>query len=90
MSWFWPDGTPIYADTDDTGMPDIIVWQGRAYVVAEVANRWRVEDGWWRADADAGGHIRRNYYKLVTYDGMLCVVYQDLVTGDWHLQRLYL
>lgn len=88
MSWFWPDGYPVLVDTDAAGIPDVLVWGGRLRVVIEVANRWRVEDGWWRADA--GGHIRRDYYKLVTYDGMLCIVYQDLVTGDWHLQRLYL
>jgi glycosyltransferase involved in cell wall biosynthesis len=31
----------------------------------------------------------RDYYKLVTHTGLLVVIFQDLVTGDWYLERLY-
>jgi hypothetical protein len=38
---------------------------------------------WWREG------IRRDYFKLTTTTGLLVVIFHDLDTGDWYLQRLY-
>jgi hypothetical protein len=52
--------------------------------VAEVAKQWRVDVDWWR-----GEPVTRDYYKLTTTTGLLVIVYRDLLTGAWYLQRLY-
>ncbi|MCB0209356.1 MAG: hypothetical protein KDJ52_08505 [Anaerolineae bacterium] len=48
-----------------------------------VAKRWRVDQDWWR------GRIWREYFKLTTKTGLLVIIYRDLLTGEWFLQRLY-
>ncbi len=48
----------------------------------EVCNRWRVEEAWWREP------IARDYFKVVGAR-WLALVYHDLVSGTWHLERLY-
>ena len=52
--------------------------------MAEVAKRWRVDVDWWRGISTA-----RDYFKLATTTGLLIIIYQDLQTGAWYLQRLY-
>ena len=51
--------------------------------VQAVAKRWRVDQEWWQA------RIWREYFKLTTKTGLLVIIYRDLLTGDWYLQRLY-
>ncbi len=38
---------------------------------------------WWRV------RIWREYFKLTTGTGLLVVIYRDLLSGAWYLQRLY-
>jgi len=33
--------------------------------------------------------IWRDYWKVVTDTGLLCVLYQDLTQGHWYLERIY-
>ncbi|MCZ7571729.1 MAG: hypothetical protein M5U01_24525 [Ardenticatenaceae bacterium] len=82
MTRFWPDGEPI-AVAGDAENPRALTWQGRTHPVQGIANRWRVDEGWW--------HQRtwRDYFKLYTRTGLLVVIYHDLLTGRWYLQRLY-
>jgi hypothetical protein len=84
MSPLWREGQPIEIETNPLGMPVSLRWQGRSHSVAHVANHWRVDEGWWR-----GERIWREYFKLATTTGLLVIVYHDLSTGTWHLQRLY-
>jgi hypothetical protein len=46
------------------------------------ANRWRVEESWWRdpiaRDLREGRRER-----------WLALIYQDRIAGTWHLERLY-
>jgi hypothetical protein len=64
-------------------IPSQFVWQGKTHRVVEITRYWRVDIDWWRE------RIWRAYYKLRTETGLLVVIYQDLILGDWCLQRLY-
>jgi hypothetical protein len=71
----------IDVELDDDGRLVAIRWNGRREAV-EVCNRWRVEERWWRDP------IARDYCK-VAGERWLALVYHDLITGVWHLERLY-
>jgi len=83
MTRLWPEGEPIRVAVDRRGAPRRLTWRGRAHPVLGVAKRWRVDMGWWR------WRVWREYFKVITRTGLLVVVYQDLATGRWYLQRLY-
>lgn len=48
--------------------------RGEWHEVAFIANRWRVHTTWWLPEASA----QREYFKLATKSGLLCVLYHDL------------
>jgi CO dehydrogenase/acetyl-CoA synthase delta subunit len=53
---------------------------GRA--VESVRESWLIEDRWW-----SEAPLRRRYWEVVTTCGRDLVVFRDLLTGTWHLQR---
>ncbi len=63
---------PIPVIPDVIGLPDLLFLEGKRERVREVCNRWRVREEWWRRE------VYRDYYRLVTESGRLCVVYRDL------------
>lgn len=73
----------IEVAVDVAGEPVRLRWRRWQARVAAVCNRWRVEDDWWRSE------VARDYYKVRTDDGTLCVIFRDRRTGAWHLQRVY-
>ncbi len=73
---------PIEVETNEREDAIWYTWQGRRERVVEVANRWRVDDNWWRKP------ISRLYFEWVT-PTMLIEVYMDLLTGEWFLERLH-
>ena len=83
MTRLWPQGESIAVASDAAQTPLTFTWQGRAHQVQGIAKRWRVAVDWWR------GRVWREYFKLTTHTGLLVVIYRDLLTGRWHLQRLY-
>ena len=64
-------------------VPYQFIWQGLLHQVAEITRYWRVDIDWWRE------RIWRAYFKVRTESGLLVVIYQDLIGGQWYLQRLY-
>jgi hypothetical protein len=64
-------------------LPSQFIWQGGTHLVSEITRYWRVDIDWWRE------RIWRAYFKLRTETGLLVVIYQDLIGGEWFLQRLY-
>jgi hypothetical protein len=46
-----------------------------------VIDSWRINDEWWR------NPISRRYLDIVLEGGGHVIVFQDLVTGDWFLQK---
>jgi hypothetical protein len=67
------------------GIPSGFAWKGVAHRVLKVCNRWRVHTRWWEPDQA----IWREYVKVATDTGLLCLLYQDLLKGGWFLSRIY-
>lgn len=82
MTRLWPEGRPIDV-VQEEGMPASFSWRGQTHRVAQITQRWRVDVDWWRE------RRWRAYYKLTTDTGLLVVLFQDLATHAWYLQRLY-
>ena len=62
--------------------PSAIRWQGNWYRIERIALSWQLDVNWWRA------RIYRDYYKVLA-GGMALVIYHDLLTDAWALQRVY-
>jgi hypothetical protein len=54
---------------------------GRARAVDEVVETWVVQDEWWRTP------INRRYVEVVLEGGAHVVLFEDLTTGEWFMQR---
>jgi len=54
---------------------------GRARAVDEVVEIWVVQDEWWRSP------IHRRYVEVVLEGGAHVVLFEDLTTGDWFMQK---
>lgn len=85
MTRLWADGQPVAVEPGPDGLPRRFFWQSAWHDVAHIANRWRIQTGWWLPGADAA----RAYIKLVTTTGLLCTLYQDLRDGAWYCARVY-
>jgi protein ImuB len=85
MTRLWPEGEPVQVETGPDGAPQAFLWRGARHPVAAVANRWRVRTGWWIREGEAW----REYLKLTTADGLLCILAHDLRDSTWRLVRLY-
>lgn len=87
MTRLWPAGQPLdgveTAPAADGETPLQFTWQGRRHQVVEVVQGWRVDLDWWRE------RVWRAYFRVSTDTGLLVVIYQDLLSRRWYLQRLY-
>ena len=83
MTRLWRKEIPVTVEDDGLMTPQAVIWRGRQHRVERVAKRWRVDKQWWLL------RIWREYFKVATQTGYLVVLYRDLQTGDWYLQRWY-
>ena len=74
----------VWSDTR-TAYPHRLRWRGRTAFVAAVEASWRWDEGWWRG---AAGAASREYHRLVTRDGLRCVIYRDRASGRWYLEAI--
>ncbi|MCW5854329.1 MAG: hypothetical protein KIT87_29945 [Anaerolineae bacterium] len=81
----WREGEPITVTATDQGKPLSFVWLGERHLVERICDRWRASEEWWRTDDEAW----RDYIKLATRSGLLCLVAHDGGTQNWWLIRLY-
>lgn len=89
MTQLWPEGLPIVVEVADD-RPNALYLQGRRHVVRAVVDQWIIHDDWWRAaEAEHPGEVWRHYFQVQTADGLLCVVYRDLLRNAWRLERAY-
>jgi hypothetical protein len=79
----WTAGDPIIAHTDRTARLVAFRWNDRDHQVETIVARWRVDIRWWRR------RVWRDYFEMTTYSGLMVVVYHDLISDRWFLQRLY-
>ena len=99
MTRLWPEGEPVEVwggeerASPDAETPSGFTWQGAPHRILEVCNRWRVHTRWWEPD-EAIVRLRltnvwREYVKVTTDTGLLCLLYRDLLRGGWFLARIY-
>lgn len=82
MTQFWPEGLPIDVDTVED-RPAALCWPNRRRLVRAVIDYWLIHDEWWHEE------LWRHYFELETVDGLLCVIYRDLLNDRWYLERIY-
>jgi len=85
MSRLWPEGQPIQLWTGQDGCPRGFTWHQNRYRIASIQQRWQVDTDWW----EEGGRVWRDYLAVETREGLLCVIYQDLLTESWFLSKAY-
>jgi DNA polymerase IV len=59
---------------------------GRRRTVIGLDEQWREERHWWDSHS---GPVRRDYYRVLLADGAFCNLFQDLVSGEWYLDRAW-
>jgi hypothetical protein len=84
MTRLWPEGEPVAA-WGGKGTPEGFAWQGVSHHILDVCNRWRIHTRWW----EPGEAIWREYLKVITDTGLLCLLYRDLLLDGWFLARVY-
>jgi hypothetical protein len=52
-------------------------------IIAEIEDRWRIDDEWWRSQP-----VSRLYFKVRLNSGQWLIIYRDLISGSWY-QQLY-
>lgn len=85
MTHLWIDGANVTVTTlpDRDTWPGSFVWNGTLYSISSICNCWRVHADWWQQE------IRRDYFKVQTDVGLLCIIYHDLIAGNWYLVKTY-
>lgn len=84
MTRLWPQGKAIETWGGEETLA-WFAWRGASHQVSEVCNRWRVHTRWWESNET----IWREYVKVTTDTGLLCLLYRDLLNGGWFLARVY-
>jgi hypothetical protein len=84
MTRLWPKGEPVEI-LGAQEIPAGFVWQRMPHHILTICNRWRIHTRWWEPDEA----VWREYLKVETDDGLLCLLYRDLVHGSWFLARVY-
>ncbi len=83
MTRLWPDGTSIEVVLSSVEAPSQFTWRGQTHSVEAISKRWRIQTDWWHVP------VHRDYFKVTTLTGLLVIIFHDLHSGDWYLQRLY-
>jgi len=83
MTRLYQPAQSIEATSGDKGEPLAFEWRGQVHRVLHLGNRWRVHLEWWRVE------IWREYFQVETHSRLTCVIYSDLLTDKWYLERIY-
>ncbi len=72
----------VEVEVDANGMPLIVKREsGNGKRVEAVGEMWRIDDEWWRDP------IARRCYEVVLDGGGRVVLYEDLISGEWFVQK---
>lgn len=82
MSPFWAEAPSLVVRAKQ-GRPTAFTWEGINRQIVRLGQHWRVHTAWWE-----GQEVWRDYWLVATDDACLCVLYHDLVTDRWHLERV--
>ena len=89
MTRLCPEGEAIEI-WGDGEIPAGFVWRGVAHGIDDVYNRWRIHTNWWQqglpvsALSPLRGSTWREYLKVTTDDGLLCLLFRNL-EGGWEI-----
>ncbi len=83
MNPFWIPGQPIEIRRSGES-PQAFRWEKRWHRVQDVSAHWRVHTLWWTED-----EVCRDYWEVTTDSGLLSVLYRDMLSDAWHLERIY-
>ena len=75
---------PVEVELGSEGLPQAVRNCATAEKIAveAVIEVWRIDDEWWRQP------ISRQYIEVVLQGGRHLVLYEDLTTGDWFMQKV--
>ena len=76
-----PGPRPIQVMQGPTGQVRALLWNNRFYPVTCIYEEWRQRRGWWAQP------LARDYLRLETQEGLVRVVFHDLPTDRWWLER---
>lgn len=65
------------------GLPTHVTVGGQIWAVVAIDEHWREEKAWWDKP------ICRDYFRLVLSDGSLRNLFQDLLNGEWYIDRAW-
>jgi len=72
----------VEVELDEDGMPTIVKREtGNEKRVETIGEVWRVDDEWWRQP------IVRRYVEVVLEGGGRVVLFEDVITGEWWVQK---
>src|SRR2546425_1586099 len=67
---------------DERGVPVVVKREaGSGRRIESIGEMWRIDDEWWRTT------IVRRYVELILEGGGKAVLFKDLATGEWWLQK---
>lgn len=79
-----PIGRPRLVEVKtDGGHWPMAVRMGRRWLVAQVLDRWRIDDEWWRREP-----VSRACFSVLLEDSYRWIIFQDLIRGKWFRQNL--
>ena len=83
MSPFYAEPLPlkVIEHAEKSGQ---FVWRDRRHRITGISRRWRVRTAWWRDE-----EIWRDYWEVITETNYCCVLFQDRLSGEWFLERVY-
>jgi hypothetical protein len=73
----------VEVELDANGLPIVMRDAGceMRRAVEAVGEVWRIDDEWWRAP------IHRRYVEAILEGGKHVVLFEDLMTGEWWVQK---
>jgi hypothetical protein len=76
---------PAVVELDACGSPAKMGMQNcdvrEPVTIEAVRETWRIDDEWWREP------ITRTYYEVLLHGGTRLVLFMDLVTQEWFVQK---
>lgn len=78
-----PAPFPLDIEAGPDGWPVRVEIAGESLGVVERDELWREERAWWASP------VQRQYYRLMLDDGAYHVVFRDIMTGSWYLDRAW-
>lgn len=82
MTRLYKDARTLDVQTRDD-IPIAIQWGSAWHPIQHITLSWQMDVNWWRE------RIYRDYYKVLTQKGLILVIYHDLLTDLWAIQRIY-